>query len=56
MKDLNINTFDPINNTHYKVESKIRSTIKELGGILQEDFKTPEKSIKQIEKQNKYLK
>lgn len=41
--------------THYKVGIKIRNTIKELGGILPEDLPTPDKSLKQLEKENKNL-
>ena len=51
-----INSETDANNTHYEVGNKIRNTIKELGGTMPEDFQTPEKSIKQIEKNNKYLK
>lgn len=49
----NIKTEKNANITHYMVGSKIRDTIKELGGILPEDLPTPEKSLKQIEKENK---
>lgn len=49
----NIKTEKDANITHYKVGSKIRNTIKELGGILPEEFPTPNKSLKQIEKENK---
>ena len=49
----NIKTENNANITHYKVGSKIRDTIKELGGILPEDLPTPNKSLKQIEKENK---
>ncbi len=49
----NVKTEKDANMTHYKVGSKIRDTIKELGGILPEDFQTPNKSLKQIEKENK---
>lgn len=37
--------------THFEVGSKVRQTIQELGGTMPEDLPTPEKSIKQIEKQ-----
>lgn len=37
--------------THKEVGKKVRQTIKELGGIMPEDLPTPEKSIKQIEKE-----
>ena len=41
------------NKTHYEVGSKIRNTIRELGGTMPEDFPKPQKSLKQIEKENK---
>jgi len=49
----NVITEKNANMTHYKVGSKIRDTIKELGGILPENLPTPNKSLKQIEKENK---
>ena len=49
----NIKTEKDANVTHYKVVSKIRDTIKELGGVLPEDLPTPNRSLKQIEKENK---
>ena len=36
---------------HYSVGRKVRQTIAELGGTMPEDLPTPEKSIKQIEKE-----
>lgn len=36
---------------HYNVGTKVRQTIKELGGTMPEELSTPEKSIKQIEKE-----
>lgn len=45
------------NETHYEVGKKVRETIRELGGTMPEDLPTPEKSIKQIEREhNKNLK
>lgn len=41
------------NQTHYEVGKKVRQTIKELGGTMPEDLPTPEKSIKQIEREQK---
>ena len=52
LKRENINTEEDSNNTHYEVGSKIRQTIKELGGTMPEDLPTPEKSLKQLEKEN----
>lgn len=37
--------------THFEVGAKVRQTIEELGGTMPEDLPTPEKSIRQIEKQ-----
>jgi len=39
------------NQAHYEVGAKVRQTIKELGGTMPEDLPTPEKSIKQVEKE-----
>lgn len=39
------------NQTHFEVGVKVRQTIKELGGTMPEDLPTPEKSIKQIERE-----
>lgn len=39
------------NRTHYEVGQKVRETIQELGGTMPEDLPTPEKSIKQIERE-----
>ena len=36
---------------HYEVGKKVRNTIVELGGTMPEELPTPEKSIKQIERQ-----
>lgn len=43
-------------NTHYEVGRKVRQTIQELGGTMPEDLPTPEKSIAQIEREQKKLK
>ena len=39
------------NNAHYEVGSKVRQTIADLGGTMPENLPTPEKSIKQLEKE-----
>ena len=38
--------------THYEVGTKVRKAIEDIGGTMPEDFPTPEKSIKQIEKEH----
>lgn len=43
------------NTTHFVVGKKVRETIKELGGTMPEDLPTPDKSIKQIESEQKKL-
>ena len=53
LKRDNIKLENKANQTHFEVGSKIRQTIKELGGTMPEDLPTPEKSLKQIEKENK---
>lgn len=40
---------------HYEVGKEIRYTIKKLGGTMPEDMPTPEKSLKELEKENKKL-
>lgn len=47
---------DKANETHYQVGSKVRQTIEELGGTMPEDLPTPEKSVKQLEREKKNLK
>lgn len=53
LKRDNIQTEKEANNAHYEVGSKIRNTIKELGGTMPEDLPTPENSLKQLEKENR---
>lgn len=49
----NIRGKEKANQTHYEVGRKVRQTIAELGGTMPEDLPTPEKSIKQIESEQK---
>lgn len=41
------------NRTHYEVGAKVRQTIKELGGTMPEDLPNPDKSIQQLEREQK---
>ena len=43
------------NQTHYEVGAKVRQTIADLGGTMPEKLPTPEKSIKQIEREQRQL-
>lgn len=49
----NVQGKDNANRTHFEVGKKVRQTIAELGGTMPEDLPTPEKSIRQIESEQK---
>ena len=42
--------------THYEVGKKVRQNIQELGGTMPEDLPTPQKSIAQLEREQRRLK
>ena len=42
------------NDVHYNVGKEVRNTIKRIGGTIPEDLPTPDKSLKEFEK-NKNL-
>ena len=42
------------NETHYTIGKNIREVIAKNGGIMPEDLPTPEKSLKQLEKESVY--
>ena len=56
LKRENIQGKSKANQTHYNVGKEVRDTIKRLGGTMPENLPTPEKSIQQIEKEQKRLK
>ena len=43
------------NNTHYTIGKNIREVIEKNGGTMPEELPTPEKSLKQLEKENKKM-
>ena len=53
LKNDNVKGEGNANKTHYEVGKKIRTTIKELGGTMPENLPTPDKSLKELEKDNK---
>ena len=53
LKNENIKLEDKANETHYEVGKEIRNTIKRLGGTMPEDLPTPNKSLKELAKENK---
>lgn len=52
LKRDNVETESKANDVHYEVGKKIRNTIKELGGTMPEDLPTPNKSLKELTKEN----
>lgn len=53
LKNNNIDTLDLANKTHNKVGKEVRKTMIRLSGVAPENLPTPNKSIKQIEKEEK---
>lgn len=51
LKIKNINNEDDACITHHNVGKAVRKTIQEIGGIMPEKLPTPEKSIKELEKE-----
>lgn len=51
----NIQGKELANQTHYEVGKEVRDTIERLGGTMPEDLPTPQKSIKQIEREQRKL-
>ncbi len=51
LKRENIKTKEKANQTHYVVGTTVRKAIKDIGGTMPEDLPTPEKSIKQVERE-----
>ena len=52
LKKDKVDTEKKANKTHYEVGKKVRKAIKDIGGTMPEDLPTPEKSLKQLEKEN----
>ena len=53
LKNENIKLESKANETHYEVGKEIRNTIKKLGGTMPEDLPTPDKSLKELERETK---
>ena len=54
LKKDNISGEKNANETHYEVGKKVRKAIADIGGTMPEDLPTPSKSLKELEKENKY--
>ena len=55
LKKENIQGENNANKTHYEVGSEVRNAIKRLGGTMPEDLPTPNKSLRELEKENKFI-
>ena len=53
LKNEDIKLENEANKTHYEVGQEIRNTIKKLGGTMPESLPTPNKSLKELEKERK---
>ena len=53
LKNDNIKGEMKANNTHYEVGKNIREVIAKNGGTMPEELPTPDKSLKEIEKENR---
>ena len=51
----NIQGEQEANKTHYNIGKIVRNAIKQAGGTMPEELPTPEKSLKQLEKENKKM-
>ena len=56
LKRDNVDNEYTANSVHYEVGKEVRNSIKRLGGTMPEDLLTPEKSLKELEKENLKLK
>ena len=55
LKKDNIQGEDEANKTHYNIGKNIREVIEKNGGTMPENLPTPDKSLKQLEKEDKNL-
>ena len=53
LKRDNIKVANIANSAHYKIGKIVRNAIKQAGGTMPEDLPTPQKSLKQLEKESK---
>ena len=53
LKRENVDNEYTANSVHYEIGKIVRKAIKEAGGTMPEDLPTPNKSLKELEKENK---
>ena len=56
LKRENVDNEYTANSVHFEVGREVRNSIKRLGGIMPENLQTPDKSLKELEKENNKLK
>ena len=56
LKRDNVDNEYTANSIHYEIGKEVRNSIKRLGGTMPEDLPTPERSLKELERENKKLK
>lgn len=54
LKRDNVDNEYTANSIHYEVGKEVRNSIKRLGGTMPEDLPTPERSLKELEKERKH--
>ena len=55
LKRDNVDNEYTANSVHYEVGKEVRESIKRLGGTMPEDLPTPDRSLKELEKDNKKM-
>ena len=55
LKKENIKSENDANKTHYEIGKKVRKAIADIGGTMPENLPTPDKSLKELEKENKKM-
>ena len=55
LKRDNVDNEYTANSVHFEVGKEVRYSIKRLGGTMPENLPTPERSLKEIEKENKKI-
>lgn len=55
LKRDNVDNEYTANLVHFEVGKKVRNTIKELGGTMPENLPTPDKSLKELEKEKNVI-
>ncbi len=56
LKRNNVDNEYTANSVHYEVGREVRNSVKRLGGTMPEDLSTPDKSLKELEKETKIIK